>query len=83
MEGDSLENEGGAETLPEPSAPKLHRNQKMVSVYNASMRGQKIHLGHGKPPIMPGKTGKMPYGVYSKIKHLQWVQSAERGDVPQ
>ena len=80
MEGETPIEDEGAD-LP-PPIPKRVRNQRMVTVYNDSKRGQKIYLGHGKGSIPPGATGRIPYGVYKKLEHLTWVQKADRGDVP-
>jgi hypothetical protein len=72
--------ETGQETAPEPKKPKAApRKPKMVNVYNAH-RFKSIHLGQGRK-IPPGCTGKIPYGVFEKIKDYNWVKRAERGDV--
>ena len=63
------------ETPPKPKKPK------MMNVYNASMQGQKIHLGKGIT-IKPGQSGKVPYAYGKKlVDSCRWVQRAERGDV--
>lgn len=61
-------------------APKSKpKRSKMVNVYNAS-QFRSIHLGGGKK-IKPGMTGKIPLGIYEKLKDYSWIKRAERGDV--
>jgi hypothetical protein len=74
-----METVEGGESPPKPKAKRVP-NQRMVNVYNGSMYGKKIYLGDGRK-ILPGQTGKVPKGVYDKIKHLGYVKKAERGDV--
>ena len=80
MEGEIPKQDQGPDS-PAP-VPKKKRNQKMVTVYNASKYGKKIYLGHGRGSIPPGATGRIPFGVYKKLEHLTWIQKADRGDVP-
>lgn len=72
MEGETPKKDGGGDS-PKP------KRRKMVNVYNDS-RTANIHLGGGRK-IPPKTSGKIPLGVYEKLKHLQWVKRAERGDV--
>jgi hypothetical protein len=53
---------------------------KMVRVVNT--HGFKsFHLGDGRK-IGPGQHGKVPIGVYNKVKDtMVWLKRAERGDV--
>jgi hypothetical protein len=69
------ETETGQETAPEPK----QRKPRMINVYNAH-KFRAIHLGQGRK-IPPGCTGKIPFGIYEKIKDYNWVKRAERGDV--
>jgi len=65
--------EKGPETAPKPKRPK------MVNVYNAH-RFRSVHLGQGRK-IGPGQTGRVPLGVWEKVKEYNWIKRAERGDV--
>ena len=70
---DKVETGEAGETPPKPRKPR------MVNVYYAH-KFRSIHLGGGKK-IPPGCTGKIPTGVYEKLKDYNWIKRAERGDV--
>lgn len=62
------------ETPPTPKKPR------MMTVYNASMHGQKITVGN-RITIPPGSSGKVPYEWGLKmVDRIHWIKRAERGD---
>lgn len=62
-----------------PPTPKK-RKRAMMTVYNASMIGQKITVGN-RITIPPGATGKVPWEWGEKmVDKVRWIKRAERGD---